>query len=471
MTNNNAYMLDRPQWEQVSFAPVNGIAGSCNCDDNRRFIYNYFQTSATAAQFWRYDTWADSWQQLASPPTQTGTVGAIRYVESMGGQFGGTTYGSVWLLIGNATIAYFYKYDIATNAWVAMSIANVPANIGTDFSIVFPEPQLNNNSLGYHSAVTRTITTSATVATGATSIAVIALPQALASGTRLRFGSFNITLSAAASAGATTLAVNALPFGVNAGMLLETPRGGLVTVKTSAIAGATSIDVYPIRRQLDSGSVFVVERYVVLTASAAAGATSITVSAVNYTMESGANAYYYDHMYLVGNNAMVMYRYQVSTNVWATTNASAVAIPAVTGAVGGGCTIKWLPSFAPDKLFIIRGNGTSNIYTYDLVANTFATQTFHPSTETFTTASTHTARSVGGKGYSIISSKEATMRIYEYDPSLSRLHPKMNQWLYPTGAAVQGDRAVCLRSPDEVEFYYLLLPSTTAFLRCALLDS
>ena len=43
--NNNKYMLDRPMWEQLSFAPVPGIAGSCNCDDNRRFIYNYLQTS------------------------------------------------------------------------------------------------------------------------------------------------------------------------------------------------------------------------------------------------------------------------------------------------------------------------------------------------------------------------------------------------------------------------------------------
>ena len=75
------------------------------------------------------------------------------------------------------------------------------------------------------------------------------------------------------------------------------------------------------------------------------------------------------------------------------------------------------------------------------------------------------------QAFYIISSKENTMRIYEYDPSLSRLHPKMNQWLYPTGAAVQGDRATCLRSPDEVEFYYLLLPSSTALLRCVLLDS
>ena len=469
--NNNKYMLDRPMWEQLSFAPVTGIAGSCNCDDNRRFIYNYFQTSATAAQFWRYDTWADCWQQLATPATQTGTVGAIRYVESVGGQFGGASYGSVWLLIGNGTVAYFYKYDIATNSWAAMSIASVPANIGTDFSIVFPEPQLNNNEIGYHSGITRTITTSAVVATGATSISVNALPQALASGARLRFGSFNVTLTADVAAGANVIPVVSLPYGLLADTLIETPRGGLVTVRNTAAAGATSVDVYPIRRALTNGSIFKVERYVVLTASAAANATSITVSAVNYSLESGATAYYYDHMYLVGNNATVMYRYSVSGNAWATTNASAVSIPAVTGAVGGGCAIKWLPSYAPNKLFIVRGNGTSNIYSYDLATNTFTTASFHPSTETFTTASTHTARSIGNKGYSIISSKDATMRIYEYDPSLSRLHPKMNQWLYPTGAAVQGDRATCLRSPDEVEFYYLLLPSSAALVRCALIDS
>lgn len=469
--NNNKYMLDRPMWEQLSFAPVTGVAGSCNCDDNRRFIYNYFQTSTSGAQFWRYDTWADCWQPLATPPTQTGTVGAIRYVESVGGQFGGASYGSVWLLIGNGAVAYFYKYDIATNSWSAMSIASVPANIGTDFSIVFPEPQLNNNEIGYHSGITRTITTSGVVATGATSIAVNALPQALASGARLRFGSFNVTLTANANAGATTLSVVALPYGINAGTLLETPSGGLVTVKTTASAGATSINVYPVRRALTNGSIFKVERYVVLTASAAANATSITVAPCMFSLESGATAYYYDHMYLVGNNATVMYRYSVSGNAWATTNAAGAAIPAVTGTVGPGCTIKWLPSYAPDKLFIVRGNGTSNIYSYDLVTNTFATAAFHPSTETFFTASAHTARSIGNKGYSIISLKDATMRIYEYDPSLSRLHPKMNQWLYPTGSAVQGDRATCLRSPDEVEFYYLLLPSSTAFVRCALIDS
>lgn len=473
VVNNNKYMLDRPMWEQLTFAPVTGTAGTCNCDDNRRFIYTYFQTSATAAQFWRYDTWADCWQQLATPATQTGTVGSVRYVESVGGAFGGTTYGSVWLLIGNGTTAYFYKYDIATNTWATMSITNVPATIATDHSFTYPEPQLNNNEGGYHSGVLRTITTTGAIAVGATTIAVSALTEQLASGTRLRFGSFNIVTTADAAAGATMLSVQALPQGINAGTLIETPRGGLVQVRTTTAAGQTTLPIHPLRRGLASGSTFIVERYVVLTATAAATATSLTVSAVNYTIESSATALYYGNMYMVGNNATVMYRYNVGTNAWATTSANSgtPALPAVTGTVGGGCAIKWLPSYALNKLYVVRGNGTSNIYLYDLAANTFSTDSYHPVTETFTTGSTNTARSIGGKGYSIIRSKETTGRIFEFDPSLSRMLPKMHQWLYPFGTLVQGDRAACMRSPDEVEFYYLLLHSSTGFVRCALIDS
>lgn len=51
------------------------------------------------------------------------------------------------------------------------------------------------------------------------------------------------------------------------------------------------------------------------------------------------------------------------------------------------------------------------------------------------------------------------------------LEPKMHQWLYPTGAAVVGDKSCVITSPDGIDFYYLLLHSTTAFVRCALLDS
>ena len=471
INNLNSYMIDRPTWEQLAFAPVTGIAGTCNCDDNRRFIYTYFQTSTTAAQFWRYDTWADCWQQLATPATQTGSVGFIRYVSSVGGQWSGNTYGSVWLFIGNGTTCYWYKFDIATNTWSTMSTTNIPAAFGTDVGFTYPEPQLNGNDGSYHSGITKTITTSASVAVGATSISVSALPIALASGTRLRFGSFNVTLSAVANQGSSTLSVVALPQGIAAGTLIETPDGDYITVKTTAVAGATSLVVYPIRKALLNATVLTLEQYVVLTAAAAASATSITVAPVMYTISSGAYAYYYDHMYLIGNNATVMYRYSVSTNAWALTNASGTTIPAITGTCGAGCTIKWLPSFNTDNLYIIRGGGTANIYVYSLSGNTFSTLTFYPSTETFTTGSAYSVRSVNDKGFTLLIQKDATMRVYELDIGLNRMLPKTYQWLYPTSTAVQGDRSACMRSPDNIEFYYLLLHSSNAFVRTALLDS
>ena len=36
---------------------------------------------------------------------------------------------------------------------------------------------------------------------------------------------------------------------------------------------------------------------------------------------------------------------------------------------------------------------------------------------------------------------------------------------------IETHKATCLRSPDGVEFYYLLLSSSNAFVRCALIDS
>ena len=87
MTNNNKVMLDRPMWEQLSFAPATGVAGTTIVDDGERYQYHYYQTSATAAQFWKYDTWNDTYILLATPATQTGTVSDMVYTNGVGGQW------------------------------------------------------------------------------------------------------------------------------------------------------------------------------------------------------------------------------------------------------------------------------------------------------------------------------------------------------------------------------------------------
>ena len=63
------------------------------------------------------------------------------------------------------------------------------------------------------------------------------------------------------------------------------------------------------------------------------------------------------------------------------------------------------------------------------------------------------------------------MRIYEGVPYRNTLVPQLNQWLYPTGAATVGDKSCIITSPDSIDFYYIVLHSSAAFVRCALIDS
>lgn len=474
MTNNNMLMVDRPIWEQLSFCPATGIAGTNIENDGERYIYSYFQTSATVAQFWRYDTWGDTWQQLATPPTQTGTIANMVFTKMVGAQFNGQIYGSIYLFVGNGTICYWYKYDVATNTWSAnLGTTNVPAAFGTDCYITYPSPIKNNYETAYHSGVTRTITTSALALAGATMLSVAALPEALASGTILRFGAYDITITAQALKGATSLTVTGSTEAMKAGAIFKTYDGREFCLSADSLAGATTLSVYPLLQGINANSKAKIEKFAVLTAAAALSATSITVSALRVGIPSAAPAPYYGQMYLVGNNATVVYRYNLGANAWALTSANSAnpAIPAVTGAVGAGCAFKFLPSQFPDKLWCIRGGGTANIYLYDLVTNTWSTLTFYPNTETFTTGSMVASRDTGGKQASLLIQKDATMRFFEFTPYRNTLECKLNQWLYPTGAAVVGDKSCIVTSPDGVDFLYIVLHSSNAFVRVALLDS
>ena len=472
--NNNKYMLDRPMWEQLTFAPVIGVAGSNIVDDGSRFIYSYFQTSATAAQFWRYDTWADCWQQLATPATQTGTVANMVFTKSVGGQFSGQVFGSVYLFVGNGTTCYFYKYDIATNTWSAnLGTTNVPANFATDCYLMYPSVGRNNFETAYHSGVTRTITASALATAGATTISVNALSEALAVGTCLRFGAYDITIGANASKGATTLSVSGATQPMKAGTVLSLDNGYEICLSADSLAGATSLSVYPLLKGVTTANKIKVEQWAVLTASAALNATSLTVSALRVGISSASTAGYYGNMYLIGNNATTMYRYNIGANAWATTSANSgnPAMAALTGTAGFGCALKWLPAFSADKLWCLRGGATNAVYIYDLVANNWTTQTYYPSSETFTTGTMVAARDINGKQATLLIQKDSTMRIYEGVPYRNTLLPKLNQWLYPTSTAVVGDKSCVITTPDGVDFYYMLLHSSTAFVRCALIDS
>ena len=280
------------------------------------------------------------------------------YSKSIGGQFSGQVFGAVYLFIGNGAAAYFYKYDIATNTWSSnLGTTNVPANFATDCYLMYPSVGRNNFETAYHSGVTRTITTTAIAASGATTVSVSALPEALAIGTCLRFGAYDITIGANASKGTTTLSVSGATQPMKAGTVLNLDNGYEICLSADSLAGATSLRVYPLLKGVTTANKIKVEQWAVLTASAALNATSLTVSALRVGISSASTAGYYGNMYLIGNNATTMYRYNIGANAWATTSANSgnPAMAALFGIAGAGCALKWLPAFAPDKLWCLRG--------------------------------------------------------------------------------------------------------------------
>jgi hypothetical protein len=83
VTNNLKKQYDTPVWEWTRFAPVaNTAISNLACGDlPRDSRYLYYIVSAA---FYRYDTWTDSWMQLASPNTTPLVYTAMKF-SSYGG--------------------------------------------------------------------------------------------------------------------------------------------------------------------------------------------------------------------------------------------------------------------------------------------------------------------------------------------------------------------------------------------------
>ncbi|KND47040.1 MAG: Flagellar hook-length control protein FliK [Parcubacteria bacterium C7867-004] len=77
VTNNLKPQVDLPVWEWCRFTPTATVAlsGMATADDgSARFIYYI-----SASSFYRYDTYADAWQQLATPNTAPFAALSLRY--------------------------------------------------------------------------------------------------------------------------------------------------------------------------------------------------------------------------------------------------------------------------------------------------------------------------------------------------------------------------------------------------------
>ena len=468
--NNLIPGIDTPGWEQLPPCPFgNLLSGSSITDDEHRYIYCMVVTSTTAATFCRYDTINKAWQELATPPTQAISVGKLIYTKQIGKQYKGVHYGSVYSLQFTSTTKYWYRYDIADNQWYTLDIT-VPPIFTTDASVVYLSPRNNNYESNYHTGVLKTISLTNDVPIGATTISVPATSTALPSGASLYFGSIESVISNVSNNTVLTLSTP-FPNDIAAGAVLLINRHEQVIVANNYTNGDATISIKSGIRSLYPGDTLSCEIRVILSASASLGATSLSVYSTLISIPSSATALWYDHMYMVGFNSTAIYRYSISGNTWYTTSANSgnPAIQALPGSAGAGVNIRWSPNDNPNRLLVLRGGATSNIYSYDLVNNQMYTETYTPNTTTFTTATCVAMRSIGNKYGGMLIRKDTTMRFYEYNYGLGIFTPKAAQ-LITDGTAAQGDKIACLKTPDKIEQLYAFLNSSNILLSMILPD-
>jgi len=89
LVNTLKKAVDLPVWEWTRFSPVAPTAGlSCSCTADNNIInetngrYIYYLLNAT--NFWRYDTFADSYMQLTSPANAPVTASSMRFAGALG---------------------------------------------------------------------------------------------------------------------------------------------------------------------------------------------------------------------------------------------------------------------------------------------------------------------------------------------------------------------------------------------------
>lgn len=88
ITNSLKRQIDLPVWEWSRFAPaVSSSISSTTSAENSNFHSQhgrYIYYLITATSFWRYDTWTDTYIQLASPPVAPASFSNMKFVGSTG---------------------------------------------------------------------------------------------------------------------------------------------------------------------------------------------------------------------------------------------------------------------------------------------------------------------------------------------------------------------------------------------------
>lgn len=472
-------LLHRKSWESCTSAPSATTAGAFVVSD--KYDLNngsraYLMTSASAC--YMYEGSEDAWITLpASGATGTfaaGSCGEYRALGAMGGVFTQTaSAGTTTTLTTNRTITcnlagnrvrvvagtgVGYEGTVVSNVLGANSVVTVSPASGVAFDAT-TQYQIYSGSLWFFNAGTAAVGFSvydnATNAWTAKSVAN--LPTAWGTTGQLvsTMGGIKSFATGTATAGAaTTLTNGAKSWATNMWANYQVRiTGGTGTGQIRSITTNTGT---------------------VLTVSAAWTVTPDATSV--YSIEGDD-----DIFYLMGNNAVTLYKFVVSTNTWSTLSPTA----ARAGAMAAGGTADWIDNVAGwdnevaishyttllnrqngRYIYSLRGGGSSALDVYDRAANTWISGVAYGNqTETFNAGSSSTDLN----GFIFIT-KEATGRIFSFDVATNKLLPIATNTTQVAlgGTAVEGDKMFILPYTDGgtiILFGYILNHSGSNLVR------
>ena len=439
-TQNNKKIVHRKEWQMMNKAPANSAAGSFIIKDPLGVMRSTLYVVSSTVQY-LYGADEDAWMQVASM--------------ALGGTFGAGACGA-WgrwsntLTANGGTVATVTTATGISNVAVGLTIrmltgsqAGKSATI-TDVDVVPGGTNTITFTPAFSGAVVNTDTFM--VATGRYYV--------MGAGTVGAgiFKSIDPLTGVITSLGTTGLPAS---WGTD-GKLVSCPSYvGVYSTGTASAGGATTLtDVTK-----NWGANTLCNQQVRITSGTGIGqvrsittntTTELTVPA--WTTPPDATSVYNvepndDYLYLLGNNAVTMYRYSISAGTW-TTLAPTVARAAAPGLsmsanwFGKTGNATWaLETALRDGRYIysFRGGASGVLDRYDISGGTagagaWATITYTGATETFTTGSCCAQDSS-----KLYLKKESTGRFFFYDVIGNFLYP-FTVDDYPEGTAVIGNK-------------------------------
>ena len=468
-TNGNRKLLDLKRWEFCAPAPAATVAGSL-ISSSRHFRQQQMFISGVAAAA-IYNPSEDGWINIPSPALPASGLAAGS--AAVAGAFStGTTVGAVSLTATAGTTS-----TITTNQTLARDLRGYKVHIigGPNAGAVL---DIVSNTTTASSVIT--VATQASAFSASTVYRLLTPVWFVSAAATVAAGSFRKYCYATNSW--TSLAVLPATIGTDA-KLIATPSivdGVFKAFATGTATSATSTTLVQTGKTWTSSQW--INSQVRITGGTGAGQfrtitanTADTLTVATWTTTPDATSVYEitgndNFLYLLGNNAVTMYRYDIGANTWSTLS----PIAARAAAPAAGMSAHWVHSASEADwtneslilngryIYSFRGAAGALLDRYDIAGNTWAAIAYSPAVETFTTGTKYALQ--GGRLYI---QKEATGRWFAYDFARSEMFP-WGTMLYPQGAAVLGDTAFDVVYRDgatEIFYVYMLLNTSNVLLR------